>query len=138
MKCEFFVLQSAECIILAQFCKDLANRRMLLESFILRFPERIGRSRGSVIWSDITQDKNSIFTKSHAVGKGACIITKYEGTCKSQEIQVKKNEARQVVTLNTLANWHNTVHELLGDSTITIDEDACYLLASQESGPLTV
>ena len=68
MKCEFFVLQFAECIILAQFCKDLANLRMLSESFILHFPERIGRSRGHVICPDITQDKNSIFTKSHAFG----------------------------------------------------------------------
>jgi hypothetical protein len=50
----------------------------------------------------------------------------------------KKNKARQVVTSNTLANWHNTVHELLGDSIITVDEDTCYLLASQESDPLFV
>jgi hypothetical protein len=56
MKFEFFVLQSAECIILTQFCKDLANRRMLSESFILHFPERIGRSRRYVICPDITQD----------------------------------------------------------------------------------
>ena len=76
MKCEFFVLQSAECIILAQFCKDLANWRMLSESFILRFPERIGHSRGYVICPDITQDKNSIFTKSHAVDTGSMYYNK--------------------------------------------------------------
>jgi hypothetical protein len=56
MNFEFFVLQSAECIILTQFCKDLANQRMLSESFILHFPERIGRSCGYVICPDITQD----------------------------------------------------------------------------------
>ena len=65
MKCEFFVLQSAECIILAQFCKDLANWRMLSESFILCFPERIGRSRGSVIWSDMGPDKKGLKWSKH-------------------------------------------------------------------------
>jgi hypothetical protein len=60
MKFEFFILQSAECIILTQFCKDLANRRMLSESFILHFPEHIGRSRGSVIWSDMSPDKEGL------------------------------------------------------------------------------
>ena len=65
MKCEFFVLQSAECIILDQFCNDLTNLRMLSESFILRFPERIGRSRGSIIWSDMGPDKEGLKWSKH-------------------------------------------------------------------------
>ena len=63
-------------IILTQFCKNLANRRVLTESFILHFPEHIGCSHGYVICPDITQDKNSIFTKSHTVGADSMYYNK--------------------------------------------------------------
>ena len=111
---------------------------MLSESFILHFPEHIGRSHGYVICPDITQDKNSIFTKSHTVGADSMYYNKIRRYMQEPRNTSKKNEARQVMILNTLANWYNMVHELLGDSMVTIDEDTCYLLASQESGPLTV
>ena len=82
-----------------------------------------------------TQDKNSIFTKSHTVGADSMYYNKIQRYIQEPRHTSKKNEARQVMTL---ANWYNMVHELLGDSMVTIDEDICYLLASQESGPLTV
>ena len=133
-----FILQFAECIILTRFCKNLANWRMLSKSFILYFPECIGHSHRYVICPDITQDKNSIFTKSHAVGTGSMYYNKIWRYMQEPRNTSKKNEACQVVILNMLANWPNMVHELLGDSTITIDKDTCYLLASQESDPLAV
>ena len=107
---------------------------MLSESFILHFPEHISRSHGYVICPNITQDKNSIFTKSHTVGAGSMYYYKIWRYMQEPRNTSKKNKACQVMILNTLANWYNTVHELLGDSMVTIDEDMCYLLAWQESG----